>query len=189
MQIVAEVKTHSPFGWKSPNNWRELFDIANEVGDIISIHTDPRWHGSFDLIAKARQLTNKPILAKGIHANDSEIVDALNAGADFVLVVGRIPSIHLDMCFIEPNTIGELAALDPRLKAVWNSRDLSSGGMKEETFSQARDVFAGWLCQASNIELISDINMTSDAILVGEHLPEIADDLRKYKLTNPTFKQ
>ena len=73
IQIIAEVKTESPFGFKSERSWGELFAVANENGDILSIHTDSRWGGSFDLIKKAKSLTNKSILAKGIHATDSEV--------------------------------------------------------------------------------------------------------------------
>lgn len=56
-QIVAEVKTESPFGFRSDKSWQELFDLAEALGDIISIHTDPRWGGSFELLKKARTLT------------------------------------------------------------------------------------------------------------------------------------
>ena len=34
--IIAEVKTQSPFGWKSDKNWDELFMIANKIGNIIT---------------------------------------------------------------------------------------------------------------------------------------------------------
>lgn len=176
MQLIAEAKTRSPFGWESKKSWEELFAIANEIGDIISVHTDPRWDGSFDLIAKARKLTDKPLLAKGIHASDNDITRALNAGADYVLVVGRSPGIHLDKCLIEPNTLEELSALPDGVKAVWNSRDLATGGLKSETFTQARRQFSGWLCQASNIQETSDIDPGADAILIGTHLEDLAKE-------------
>lgn len=177
IQIIAEVKTQSPFGWKSSKSWDELFAIANEIGDIISIHTDARWGGSFDLIAKARNLTLKPILAKGIHATDAEIKEALERGADYVLVVGRIPDVDITKCMIEPNTLNELISIPEGIKAVWNSRDLSTGGLKTESFEQAREIFKGWLCQASNIKTIKDIQSTANAILVGSNLPEFAESL------------
>ena len=176
MQIIAEVKTHSPFGWKSSQSWEKLFNIAQDFGDIISVHTDPNWHGSFDLISKARQLTKKPILAKGIHAKDEDITKALNAGADYVLVVGRIPNIHNDICFIEPNSLNELVNIPLNTKVVWNSRNLATGGLKEETFTEARKLFAGWLCQASNIKALSDVNHHADAILIGTNLISLAKE-------------
>jgi indole-3-glycerol phosphate synthase len=177
MQIIAEVKTYSPFGWQSDNTWDELFKIASEIGDMISIHTDPRWHGSFDLIKKAKSLTNKPILAKGIHKKDSDIIEAIKSGADYVLVVGRVPKTNIEKCLIEPISVKQLKSLPTNLKVVWNSRDLKTGGIKTETFQEARQIFSGWLCQASNIQLPSDIDKNADAILVGTNLPEFAKAL------------
>jgi indole-3-glycerol phosphate synthase len=182
MRIIAEVKTHSPFGWDSKKSWDELFNIANQIGDIISIHTDPRWHGSFDLIKKAKLLTEKPILAKGIHAKDSDIIKAIKHGADYVLVVGRIPKVNIERCFIEPMSIHELRSIPKDLKVVWNSRNLKDGTRKQETFEEARRVFSGWLCQASNIVTVNDISMDADAILVGSNLIEFAHSLKDRRL-------
>jgi len=154
IQLIAEVKTSSPFGFKSDKSWDELFQIAEKYGDIISVHTDPRWGGSFDLIKKAKSLTKKPILAKGIHETDDLLMKAFDSGADYALVVGRIPHIpeeYLKKCLIEPNSLEELKSIPADMKAVWNSRDLTTGGFKAETFEQAREIFKGWLCQASNI--------------------------------------
>jgi indole-3-glycerol phosphate synthase len=171
-QIIAEVKTQSPFGFKSEKTWDELFIIANRVGDMISIHTDSRWGGSLSLVEKARKLTNKPLLAKGFHTDDGVVKDALKAGADFVLVVGRVPMMYIDRCFIEPYTLAELGNLPLGTKAVWNTRDLLTGGLKKETFEEAREVWPGWLCQASNIVTIDDIKDGAHAVIIGGHLIE-----------------
>jgi indole-3-glycerol phosphate synthase len=187
IQIIAEVKTHSPFGWTSLKGWDELFKIADKVGEIISIHTDPRWHGSFDLLKKAKSLTDKPILAKGIHESDASIKRAIEAGADYVLVVGRMPKLSEDVllkCMVEPCTLDELRSIPSNMKAVWNSRDLVTGGLKSETFDQVREIFPGWLCQASNIKTIADVNENTDAVLVGTHLEEFA---RSIILPSPLF--
>src|SRR3989344_6841606 len=108
IQIIAEVKTKSPFGYKSDKTWDELFQVAEHIGGMISIHMDQRWGGSFELLKKARALTKKPILAKGMHKTDEEIKAAINLGADWVLVVGRIPEMNLDKCIIEPLALEEL---------------------------------------------------------------------------------
>jgi indole-3-glycerol phosphate synthase len=177
VEIIAEVKTQSPFGFTSPYPWGKLFEIALTVGDIISIHTDPRWGGSMELIDRARSLTNKPILAKGIHATDDHIEEAIRHGATYVLVVGRMPGSFLDRCFLEPLTLQELKNVPSTHKAVWNSRDLSDGSLKTETFEEARKVFPGWLCQASNIRTVADIQPAANAVLVGSALPEFAASL------------
>ncbi len=179
IQIIAEVKTDSPFGFKSNLDWDNLFKIANKIGDIISIHTDSKWNGSFDLIKKARKLTNKPILAKGIHAKDADIKKAIECGADYVLVVGRIPKIYLDKCFIEPLSLEQLKEVPRNARVVWNSRDLKNGEMKKESFEDARKIWKGWLCQASNMESIEDIKNGADAVLVGSHLEEFSESIRK----------
>lgn len=179
MQIIAEVKTHSPFGWKSDKSWDELFEIANQISDIISIHTDSQWNGSFDLIRKAKSLTPKPILAKGIHATDEEVHKAVEAGADYVLVVGRIPKVFPEKCLIEPKSLAELKTIPKNFKVVWNSRDLETGGRKKETFSEARDLWKGWLYQASFIKTKDDIHPEAGAVLVGTHLIEFVKSLGK----------
>ncbi len=177
ISIIAEVKTESPFGYRSDKSWDELFAIANKVGDMVSIHTDPRWGGSFELLKKARAMTNKPILAKGIHNTDEEIEKALECGADWVLVVGRIPVVHAEKCMVEPTTLEELKTIPAHLRVVWNSRDLKTGGLKTETFQEARALFKGWLCQASNIKTVADIEPGADAVLVGTHLEGFTSSL------------
>ena len=175
--FIAEVKTQSPFGWRSDKTWGELFLIADKYGDWLSIHTDPRWGGSFDLIKKARSLTRKPILAKGIHARDVDIERAIQAGADYVLVVGRVPKVCVDKCLVEVNDLSEFAKMPKGVKAVWNQRDLANGSKKTETFAQARKQWTGWLAQASFIDKPQDIKLGADAFIVGTNL---SDFIAKY---------
>ncbi len=98
------------------------------------------------------------MLAKGIHSSDDSVKQAIEAGADLVLVVGRIPKIYAEKCLIEPYSFKELSKLPSNVKAVWNSRNLSDGGFKQESFDEARKAFKGWLCQASNIRTKKDVN-------------------------------
>lgn len=172
MIFIAEVKTKSPYAFKSNKSWDELFKIANLIGDWISIHVEPEWEGSRELIVKAKKLTSKPIVAKGIHRTDEEVKASINAGANYVLVVGRMPKLDCyNKLIIEPNTISELENISLEHLALWNARDLKSGKLKEETFDQARKAWNGWLCQASAIKNKSDIDNRAHAVLVGEHLP------------------
>ncbi|MEK7643559.1 MAG: hypothetical protein AAB372_03900 [Patescibacteria group bacterium] len=177
--FIAEVKTQSPFGFRAAYSWDVLFELANMHGDILSIHTDLRWGGSWELLQKARRLTKKPILAKGIHAHDDDIKRAVDCGADWILAVGRIPTITQEKLVVEPDTLEELKSIPGGLRVVWNSRDLKAGGLKKELFPDAREIWSGWLCQASNIKSIEDVNLKADAVLVGTYLKEFIESLKK----------
>lgn len=180
MEFIAEVKTQSPFGWASQDTWEVLFSLANLHGDMISIHTDSRWGGSFEILKRAREMTKRPLLAKGIHTTDDEVKRAIEeCGADFVLVVGRIPSVYASQCIIEPYTLDELTKIPEGFRILWNSRDLATGGVKKETFQEARLVRHGWLCQASNIKTVDDVDLSADAVLVGTHLAKFIESRKE----------
>jgi indole-3-glycerol phosphate synthase len=181
--FIAEVKTHSPSGFKSTYSWEELFDLANKHGDWISVHTHEAWRGSFGLVKKAREMTRKPILAKGLHESDDEVKKALDSGANYVLVYGRIPEEGLlEKCLVEPKNFGQLIEWKKQCiyipYLVWNKRDLSTMKWKKETFSHVRDICKGWLCQASGIRTIDDVSLRADAILVGEYLPKFMESYK-----------
>ena len=113
-----------------------------------------------------------------------------------MLVVGRIPKIPAEKllkCLIEPlslenfkNILDEVETLEKdfnvkikeNIKVVWNSRDLKDGSLKTETFTEARVLFKGWMCQASNIKTIDDIFPDTNAVLVGTNLIEFAESLK-----------
>jgi len=179
MDIIAEVKTKSPFGFVSLYAEQVLFNVADQIGNIISIHTNRRWGGSMDLITKYHTQTNKPILAKGIHGTDQEVEQALRYGASYVLVVGRIPDKSLwPWIMYEPLNLAQLKDTPPELKVVWNSRNLTDGSLKIESFAEARALFPGWLCQASNIKYPNDILPGAEAIIIGQNL------VHYYKMIN-----
>jgi indole-3-glycerol phosphate synthase len=175
--FIAEVKTQSPFGFRAKLSWEALLEMAIEHGDAISIHTDARWGGSFNLVARARKATKKFILAKGIHETDDHVKKALAAGANAVLVVGREAEHCGPQCWYEPRFIIDLERCSPGTKVVWNTRDLRCGSPKVETWERARSMWRGWMCQASNIRKLTDVRPDADAFLVGEHLPAIVKEL------------
>jgi len=189
IEFIAEVKTISPLGYKSKESWDELFQIANDVGETISVHTDYRWGGSFDLLSRARELTKKPILAKGLHFYDDEVKRAFDLGANYVLIVGRVPIKLLEnyqqRCLIEPYDLLQLKGIPQELKVVWNSRDLVRSLIEgkevmrdeNESFEFARKMRTGRICQASNIRTINDVNLDADAILIGTHLNEFVESM------------
>lgn len=172
--FIAEVKTKSPWGWESPLPWARLLEIAVKLGDWVAVHTDPSWGGSFEQLRQARQAVppTQPLLAKGIHSTDNDVARAFECGADYVLVVDRVPKVQPHRCLIEPSTTDAFYRLPKGTKAVWNSRDLATGGLKTESFEDARKAWSGWLCQASNLRSAADVHPSADAFLVGTALAE-----------------
>lgn len=179
MIIIGDTKIRSPFK-KEPSEhvWRDRLVFAIEYADWIAVHTDTRWGGSPDLIRLAKIATDKPILAKGIHTTDKEVEELIQLGADYVLVVGRIPADHLiDKCIMEVTCLDEFSYFRPDAKLAWNARNLVNGLPKVNTFGEAREHWSGWLCQASMIKCQHDIYSDADAIMVGEHL-ELLKNIR-----------
>ncbi len=183
-RFIAEVKTQSPFGFRSSKSWDELFELANaSCANCISIHTDPRWGGSLELVSKAAKASTKPILAKGIHPKDSDLQDALSAGADIVLCVGRIPGqSYFTQSMIEVRDLTQLVEeevlMESLFPVVWNARCLSTGVKLNDSWSTARRAFSGDLCQASFIRTKDDVKKDAEAFIVGEHLPEFLESLK-----------
>jgi hypothetical protein len=129
---ILEVKLKSPFGFKSERSFDELFLLANKYSDWwISIHTDPRWGGSWDMIKEARKRTDKCILAKGIHSSDRDVDTALLCGANAVLVVDRIPCKSvLPHTWLEPANFSPEELEDRGVPIVLNQRNLNNGSRR-----------------------------------------------------------
>lgn len=186
ISLIGEIKICSPSGFASPYSWEELFERANASAavDMIAVHTDNRWGGSFDLLKKASVQSDKPLLAKGIHTADEDLRRAFNCGADYALVVGRIPDLWLaNFCYYEPLNLDQLRNIQPRPGSyriryvVWNARDLADPTReryKTETLQEARALWPApkTLIQASTIRSLADIAPEADSILVGSYLPE-----------------
>lgn len=171
--FIAEIKTQSPTGFRSPLGFYYLRDLAVKHGDWISVHTNGLWGGDFEAIPLVRAVTNKPILAKGLHSTDDDIQRALDKGADYVLVVGRYPADkYMDKCLIERHAQFEPLA---GVKYVCNSRDVSTGDYYtygEQMVLLDRCLDRGnWTCQASGISSHHCIDPRVDAFIVGENLP------------------
>lgn len=179
--FIAEVKTKSPFKlFRVQYSQHLLLDLALEHGDIVAGHTEEPWGGSiesFREIATEAHACGKLAIAKGWHRHDAEVWDALDAGADLVLVVGRVPAPELaPVCIYEPETHTELMKLADRTQRVmWNSRELSTGERRHFDAGWALSVHGGWLCQASFITKPCDVIHGVDAFIVGEHLPTFVE--------------
>lgn len=182
--FIAEIKTQSPFGFKSTYPFVSLMNYAIQYGDWISVHTNALWGGDFDAISFVRRNTNKPILAKGFHATDADIGKALECGADYVLVVDRLPSYgYLSHCLLEihdrklRDTIFEFPS-SKHMKFVSNSRNLSTG-LPKKWFELPDYINKDlWICQASGIRSQNDVYPNVDAFIVGEYLVEYCKNIK-----------
>jgi len=194
VKIIAEVKIKSPTRPDFTGSFEEQIKIAQGIADIFSIHTNPKWGGSFDLVRRAREILGKDklILAKGLHETADEIRFADEAGADYILVVSRtdIPEKYMGKCWIEPLNLDGLRRIPSSYDVVvWNERDLAASlaqgkeiwklDTTGETFEQARALWKGKLCQASSLRTKRDIKPGANYVLVGSYLKEFADSLRK----------
>jgi indole-3-glycerol phosphate synthase len=181
-RIFAEVKTKSPFGYVARESWDSLLALALQVGDVVSIHTDTRWGGSFEQLTEVCKSCVKPVLAKGLHQTNHEVEEAVVCGATAVLTVGFVPHPSLQpYCLYEPlrSTLQLTEVTGLMQGAVWNRRDLNTGRKKPETFDQARRAFTGFLVQASLIRTVKDVHDRADGVLVGTYLREFAESLSK----------
>lgn len=185
--FIAEVKLCSPFGWSSDLRWDELFELAASHGEWVAVHTESPWGGCLEHLRHARQRLDadglrKPLLAKGIHADDDRLREALEV-ADFALVVDRVPKSLpgelVDRCIFEPQSMGVEPALrwfsevgaSPRV--MLNRRSLSTGEERADlSLSMFRRLFPDvWLVQASFIRGPADVDSRADAFIVGQGLP------------------
>lgn len=190
--FIAEIKTQSPFGFVSKTPFVSLMECAIQYGDWISVHTNALWGGDYDAISFVRRNTNKPILAKGIHASDDDVKRAIDHGADYVLLVDRMNTPHhlRKQLLIETNDanifndpviknerLASKSSVYRDLKYVCNSRDLRTG-LPKKLWELDFYLDAGvWVCQASGIKSMEQVDERVNAFIVGEHLIEFCKTL------------
>lgn len=177
------------FGFQSKYSRNILIDTAIHYGDWISVHTDPRFGGSFDDIHIIRQETKKPILAKGFHIHYSDIQKCFDLGADYVLTVQK-PSEKLNSFYsngllkniiFEIDNINDISNVNQHLmRYCYNGRSLKTGFGKKYIgdYQQFRDR-CDWLCGASLIKELDDVQKfypKCDAFIIGQNLVEFCKD-------------
>lgn len=167
---IAEAKKRSPWdGELSPLSVQDLILEAILHGDWVSVHTEPIWGGCLRDVEYARKFLKpgQKLLAKGLHLTDRSVKDAFQAGADHVLVVGRVPEDS--RCLVEPFSVDQGAEFLYKYgvkNLVWNRRDLFTGRPKDEGWAEARAALRTWLCCAS---LGEPFPTNADACLFGVH--------------------
>lgn len=176
--VVAEVKLRSPYGWQNPSKtlWWSAFKLCREVGDIISVHTNPLWGGSFEYLEWARNETDKPILAKGFHNTIHDVQHALDCGANHVLTVGWDGGPLSEHCWFEVESRDQLINASKSEWIVLNRRDPRTGEERTNSSLRAEGIVGGIdrlghrICQASHIRGPEDVVAGVDAILIGQGL-------------------
>jgi len=190
--FIAEIKTQSPFGYKSTHNFNQLMDVALECGDWISVHTCAMWGGDYQTLSYVRKYTDKPIVAKGIHGTDDDIARAFDHGANYVLVVNRYSYKYLSNFDVSDKILNELTTFESlqnfnisgsffdyrNNNYVWNSRDLRTGNVQECRIKELKDLQLKTVVQASNIKSIDDVHANADAFIVGTHLVDFCETLK-----------
>ena len=187
--FIAEIKTQSMYGFQSKYHRETLIDYALQWGDWISVHTDPRFGGSFDDIYFIRKETKKPILAKGFHTHHTDIKKCFDLGATYVLTLRPVRYVlqyqdifgNLEHVLFENDDIKE--AQGNKTKFVYNGRNLRTGLKKEhrDKYQEYRKQ-CKWLCGASLIETPNDVQTyypNCDAFIVGRYLVEFCKEYKK----------
>lgn len=173
--FIAEIKTQSPYGFKSDKLFCELAEIACHYGDWVGVHTGALFSGCKQAIDLVRKMTDKPIFAKGFHTND-EIPELLARGATYALMVDEYPNLD----FGNNTVLVEWSSDNNPVKShkiVWNSRDLRTGKKKDFTVLDRLIKQGYWVCQASNIKSPTDVREGVSAFIVGSYLPEFTKHL------------
>ncbi len=190
--FIAEPKIKSPFGFKSFYQKDALNKLAIEHGDWLSVHVDELWGGSRKELKYCADNYDMPILAKGLHLTDNDIQNSLQLGADYALVVRRIPpDKFISKCLMEPLSMYQLnsqyiEAINRSAGVVFNKRDLRTGKDRESfgadqdywhnywasSFEHLRKLVKVPIFQASGIKSVSDVLPEVDGYIVGECLPQ-----------------
>jgi len=196
IRIVGEVKPFSPYkgflnprleGMKLSEARLAILGKLLPLVDIVSIHIDEIWGGSFKWLAQAAEIcraARKPVLAKGFNPSLAHISQALNAGADYVLTVGWHPARSKNnrdkFCNVWHEPVEEEQfAKSHATTLVINSRNPVTGNDldREQIITRVASMRAldKRIVQASNIHCAACLLPGVDYALVGEPLVKLMD--------------
>jgi len=200
VSVIAEHKRRSP----SAGAIREGASLAEIVtayeqggAAALSIITEPQhFGGSIDDLRAARQLTSLPLLRKDFVIDRYQLLEAVTAGADAVLLIvaalderaltrlyADARALDLDV-LVEVHDEAELARalleIDPDIIGI-NNRDLSDFSVDiQRTYELLSDVPAGKTVVAesgySSREQLDELERVGvDAVLIGETVMRAED--------------
>ncbi len=92
INIIAEIKQKSPSKGVLRTNLdtKKILKAYNKYASAISVVTDARFNGSFELIRKVRMETELPILVKDFVLQEMQLFEAKLAGADNILLIASL---------------------------------------------------------------------------------------------------
>ncbi len=177
IKIIGEIKPASPYEPRfatAQEKYKENFDLLHSIAphvDILSIHTDPLWWGSYDWLREAKAIVgDKKVLAKGFHPSMPHVEECRRCGADYVLTFGWHPGQDHQYCWHEmrKNENSESSVL------VFNSRNPRTGELRNNHYREIEWFNTNHpelqLVQASNIKTVDDIHSDVQYVLIGTAL-------------------
>ncbi len=203
-RIIAELKRASLSAGKLPDNDLVSLCRSYEVAgaSAVSVLTEEHYfHGSLQDLRDIKAITKLPVLQKDFIVDPFQILEAKEAGADFVLLIARILSREmlsemLDLCeqikmnaLVEITEEAELLKLErPVVFLGVNSRDLDTLAIDTARFQRLRPRLPeSFLIAESGIgstDLLQKVmDLGYNGALIGEHFLRAADpgaEVRKF---------
>jgi indole-3-glycerol phosphate synthase/phosphoribosylanthranilate isomerase len=196
-RIFAEIKRSS----LSAGSIREIPDLASLAlsyeaagTDAISVLTEEHFfHGSIEDLRSVRKAVRVPVLQKDFIIDPYQILEAKEAGADFILLIARFLTIDqiqefLELCetirlnaLVEVTDETDLAKIQMPVRFLGvNSRDLETLEVRTERFERLRQKLPEvFLIAESGINsqetLQHVIDLGYNGALIGEHFLRAKD--------------
>ena len=202
-RIFAEIKRSS----LSAGSIREIPDLLSLArsyesagADVISVLTEEHYfHGSLQDLKSVRRAVHVPLLQKDFVIDSYQILEAKEAGADFVLLIARFLSVEQIQAFLEIcdsirlNALVEVTDESDLVKIRMpvrflgvNSRDLETLEVKMDRFERLRQKLPkAFLIAESGINSLETlqrlIELGYNGALIGEHFLRAEDPAKEVK--------
>ena len=169
---IAEHKPRSPFGWVGPDIPVEDFIGLHTDAGAYAVHVQEPWGGSWDTLARARAVTDKSVLVKGV-LSEREVGRVVASGAVALLIEGQNDHLPVRLPVIEvttPEALGRALQREPAWIVV-NARDIDTGEMHPERHDEMRSLIpegVGAIAASGLVEPRADYDLS----LIGTALME-----------------
>lgn len=202
--LIAEFKPRSPSRGEIRPGARpaQIVPIYDRYASAMSVLVDrPHFGGGYDVLAEARALTERPILAKGFFVSRYQVVEARAAGADAVLLMASVLDDDVLVALYEDaralgmealvevhddDELERVLALDVAIVGV-NARDLSTLQIDLEAMLRRLDRVPAERVRVaesgvSEAQQVAGLCGRADAVLMGTALmaaPNVEEKIRE----------